>query len=109
MGFLSDEERERLLPAEDLPHRFPIPTQIVSSDEYFPEPQTPRQKKVEARLAEMGDRLAKRQGISRRRFFQTASGMAAAYLAMNQVYGNLYAVSEAEAATPEMAQERAIQ
>jgi hypothetical protein len=109
MGFLSDEERAQLSPAEDLPHRFPIPTQIVSSDEYFPESQTPRQKQVEERLAEMGDRLAKRQGISRRRFFQTASGMAAAYLAMNQVYGDLYAVSEAEAATPEMAQERAIQ
>jgi hypothetical protein len=37
MGFLSDEERAQLSPAEDLPHRFPIQTQIVSSDEYFPE------------------------------------------------------------------------
>ena len=39
MGFLSDDERAQLSPAEDLPHRFPIPTQIVSSDEYFPERQ----------------------------------------------------------------------
>lgn len=108
MGFLSDEERDQLLPAEDVPHRFPIPTQIVSSDEYFPERQTVMQKQVEDRLAEMGDRLAKRQGISRRRFFQTASGMAAAFLAMNQVYGKLFAVDEAEAATPELAQERSV-
>src|ERR1700744_2328509 len=108
MGFLSDEERAQLSPAEDLPHRFPIPTQIVSSDEYFPESQTAQQKQVEARLAEMGDHYAKRQGVSRRRFFQTASGMAAAFVAMNQVYGKLFAVSEAEAATPEMADERAI-
>jgi uncharacterized protein len=108
MGFLSDEERARLSPAEDLPHRFPIPTQIVSSDEYFPEPQTAQQKQVEDRLAELGDRLAKRQGMSRRRFFQTASGMAAAFVAMNQVYGKLFDVTEAEAATPEMANERAM-
>jgi uncharacterized protein len=108
MGFLSDEERAQLSPAEDLPHRFPIPTQIVSSDEYFPEPQTTRQKQVEHRLAEMGDRLAKRHAVSRRRFFQTASGMAAAFLAMNQVYGNLFDVTEAEAATPEAANERAV-
>jgi hypothetical protein len=107
MGFLSDEERAQLFPAEDLPHRFPIPTQIVSSDEYFPEPQTARQRQVEHHLAEIGDRLAKRRNISRRRFFQTASGMAAAFLAMNQVYGNIFAVTEAEAATPEAADERA--
>jgi hypothetical protein len=108
MGFLSDEERAQLSPAEDLPHRFPIPTQIVSSDEYFPEPQTRQQKQVEDRLAEMGDRYAKRLGVSRRRFFQTASGMAAAFVAMNQVYGKVFSVTEAEAATPEMADERAV-
>ncbi|MBV9784401.1 MAG: amidohydrolase family protein [Acidisphaera sp.] len=107
MGFLSDEELAQLLPAEEAAFASPVPTQIVSSDEYFPEPQNARQREVEARLKEMGDTLAARQGISRRRFFQTASGMAAAFLAMNQVYGNLFAVSEAEAATPELADERA--
>ncbi len=108
MGSLSDDERAQLLPAEDVPHRFPIPTQIVSSDEYFPEAQTAQQKQFELRLADIGDHLARRQGLSRRRFFQTASGMAAAFLAMNQVYGKLFAVTEAEAATPEMADQRAI-
>src|SRR5262249_455551 len=39
--------------------------------------------------------------------FQTAAGMAAGYLAMNQVYGDLFDVSAAEAATPDMALERA--
>ena len=108
MGFLSDEELSRLLPAEEAAFPGLVPTQIVSSDEYFPEPQTARQREVEARLKDMGDRLARRQGMSRRRFFQTASGMAAAFLAMNQVYGELFAVSEAEAATPEMADQRAV-
>ncbi len=108
MGFLSDEELSRLLPAEEAAFPAPIPTQIVSSDEYFPEPQNAKQKEVESRLKDLGDRLAARQGISRRRFFQTASGMAAAFLAMNKVYGDLFAVSEAEAATPEMADARAV-
>src|SRR5262249_14474183 len=46
-------------------------------------------------------------GITRRRFFQTAAGMAAAYHVMNQVYGPLFDASAAEAATPELAAERA--
>jgi predicted TIM-barrel fold metal-dependent hydrolase len=108
MGFLSDEELDRLVGAEEVAFPSPIPTQIVSSDEYFPEPQTPKQAEVEARLKDMGDELAAQQGVSRRRFFQTASGMAAAFLAMNKVYGNIFSVTEAEAATPEMANQRAV-
>ena len=38
MGFLSDEDREQLTPSELLPHDTPIPTQVVSSDEYYPVP-----------------------------------------------------------------------
>jgi hypothetical protein len=109
MGLLSDEELSRLVGAEEAAFPSPIPTQIVASDEYFPEPQNARQREVEARLKEMGDRLAARQGMDRRHFFQTAAGMAAAYLAMNQVYGGLFAVSEAEAAEPDVANLRAEQ
>ena len=109
MKQLSDQELSQLLPAEEHGFRSPIPTQIVSSDEYFPAPQSPQQREVEARLIALSDDLAKKQGLSRRRFFQTASGMAASYLAMNQVYGPLFEVSKAEAATPEMATERAAQ
>ena len=108
MKFLTDEMISGLLPAETASFPSPVPTQIVSSDEFPPVPQTPQQREVQARLTRMSDRLARRQGLSRRRFFQTASGMAAAFVAMNQVYGKLFDVSEAEAATPEMANERAI-
>ena len=55
----------------------------------------------------LGSELARKQGISRRAFFSTAAGMAAAYLAMNHVYGGIFDVTAAEAATPELAQERA--
>jgi len=107
MRFLTDEERARLTPSELLPHRTPIPTQMVSSDECLPFPQTEKQRELEARLLDLGGRLARRQGISRRRFFQTAAGMAAAYVALNETFGGLFDVSRAEAATPGMADERA--
>jgi uncharacterized protein len=107
MGLLSDEELARLRPAETHAFAGPIPTQCVSSDEFLPVPQTASQRRVEARLKEVGGQLARRQGLSRRQFFATASGMAAAFLAMNEVYGVLYDVTRAEAQTPEMAKERA--
>ena len=107
MKFLSDAMISGLLPAETASFRSPVPTQIVSSDEYLPVPQTAQQCEVEARLVEMSDRLARRQGMSRRRFFQTAAGMVASFVAMNQVFGRYFMVSEAEAATPELANQLA--
>jgi hypothetical protein len=107
MKFLTDEQISQLLPAETASFPSPVPTQIVSSDEYLPLPQTEKQRQVEARLREISDRLAHRQGLSRRRFFQTAAGMAASFVAMNEVFGHIFDASAAEAATPEMAEARA--
>ena len=108
MNFLSDEDRAILTPAEDLPHGLPIPTQSVSSDEYLPPPQTEKQRELEARLLAMGDEMARRQNMPRRRFFQTAAGMAAAYVALNETFGGeFFDASRAEAQTPEQADERA--
>ena len=107
MNLLDPQELRQLLPAETHAYRSPIPTQHVSSDEFMPSPQTRDQQRVEARIKDLGGELSRRQGMSRRRFLATASGMAAAFLAMNEVYGSLYDVSRAEAQTPEMAKERA--
>ena len=107
MSFLTKDELDALMPAEMLPHTTPIPTQIISSDEYIPAPQSDKQRQVEARLLDMGDEFGGRQGLSRRAFFQSAAGMAAAFVAMNDTFGALFDVSKAEAATPAMAQERA--
>src|SRR3989440_7048788 len=104
---LSEQELASLMPSELVQHQTPIPTQIVSSDEFYPDPQNERQREVEARLLAMADDLGGKQGLSRRRFFQTAAGMAASFVAMNEVYGPLFDVTRAEAATPAMAQERA--
>jgi len=107
MSMLDAKDLENLLPAETYAYPAPIPTQFVSSDEFVPTPQTERQKQVEARIKALGSTLAKHQGMTRRKFFKTASGMAAAFLAMNDVYGPVFGVSTAEAASPDMANERA--
>src|SRR5262245_19078415 len=106
MSMLSAQELQVLALAETL-FPSPIPVQSVSSDEFGPAPQTAKQREFECRVKELGMRSARRLGMSRRRFFQTAAGMATAFLAMNDTYGPLYGVSRAEAAEPERADDRA--
>lgn len=83
-----------------------VPTQIVSNGEFNPLPQTPNQKKVEERMTELADLHGGKQGMDRRTFLQTSCGMAAAFVAMNEVYGDVFQVSEAEAADAQMMAER---
>ena len=106
MGFLVESDYAQIVPADYVAARTPLPMQVVASDEYMPEPQTEAQRQVQARLYAMADDLGRKQGVSRRRFFQSAAGMAAAFVAMNETYGNVFAASRAEAATPELAQAR---
>src|SRR5262245_26497455 len=93
----------------DLPPLPPIPTQVVSNGEYIPLPKTRQQREVDHRLLEYADRYGKPRGLSRRRFLQTASGFAAALLAMNKVYGHrFFDVAEVEAADEMAAVEAAL-
>ena len=98
MRLLSDDGRRPSNRPRRRPFRGPVPTQIVSSDEYFPSPQSAEQRRVEARVKALADELGRRRGLSRRAFFRTASGMAAAYVAMNEVFGRYFDASLAEAA-----------
>lgn len=104
---MSDDEMKQVDPAEKSAFSSPVPTQIVSNGEYNPLPQTDKQSQVEELIKEFGDAQAKRLNMSRRSFLATSAGMASAFLAMNKVFGPHFAVSAAEAATPEMADERA--
>src|SRR5260221_12323470 len=104
---LTEEELAALMPSELCQYQTPIPTQIVASDEFYPDPQNERQREVEARLLAMSDDPGGKRGESRRWFFQSAAGMAASFGGMNEVYGPLFDVTRAEAATPAMADERA--
>jgi len=107
MGFLTEDEIAALRPAREAMFRSPIPTQVVSSDEFSPMPQTPQQKQVEARIKAMADEYGGQQGLDRRKFLATSAGMAAAFVAMNDVYGPVFGVNRAEAAEPERADARA--
>ncbi|HYN12423.1 MAG TPA: hypothetical protein VET51_07250, partial [Burkholderiales bacterium] len=110
MSMLTPEELEKLSGAESL-FPSPIPVQFVSSDEFMPGPQTPQQREFEARIKETGARLAKKHGITRRAFFKTAGGMAAAFAAMNQTYAKgtapIYEVIRGETTNLDVAQARA--
>src|ERR671935_1301043 len=84
----------------------PIPTRIASNEEFIPPPPSPQQREFEARLKEISEREAKRQGLSRRDFLRTGSGMAAALWALNEVFGDCYAVEAAEIDDPKAFEEK---
>src|SRR6202022_3390356 len=75
--------------------------------EYLPPAQTETQKRVQRRIHELADMHGKRLGLSRRQFMRTSCGMAAAFLAMNDIYGNVFQVAPAEAREPELMLARA--
>ena len=104
---LSQSELARTEPADRAAFESPVPTQIVSNGEFNPLPQTTQQRRVEDRIKEIADVIAPKLGLDRRQFLRTGSGMAAAFLAMNDVFGPLFAVDRAEAAEPGAAAERA--
>jgi hypothetical protein len=104
---LSIEERMQLDPAETCAFASPIPCQVISNGEFVPAPQGPLQKRFEALVKQRADLLAKKHGLSRRAFLRTASGLASAFLAMNEVYGSVFQVSDAEAADSELGDEHA--
>lgn len=83
----------------------PIPTRLVSNEEFPPLPQTAAQREVEARILAEAGRLAPRLGLSRREFLRTSGGMVTSFLAMNAVFGQFFNVSAAEAADQAAAQE----
>src|ERR1700709_1805138 len=107
MGLLSDKEKAGLAPACGSVSPTPAPARALSRDMFTRILRAEVQKQGEARMNALGDEYGRRNDLSRRRFFQTAAGMATAFVAMNEVYGPLFDVTKAEAATPAMAQERA--
>jgi uncharacterized protein len=106
-SFLSERELAQLAPAEQAAFPSPIPTQIITNCEFNPLPQTAQQKQVESRLKEIADVNGRRLGLDRRSFLRTSCGMAAAFIAMNEVYGKVFKVDAAEAAQPEAGAARA--
>jgi uncharacterized protein len=89
-SWLNDAQMRQVAPAETEPFESPVPTRMVSNGEYMPHPQTEQQKHVEYRVKELADEAAKRLGTTRRRFLMGTGGLAASFLAMNEVYGKKF-------------------
>jgi predicted TIM-barrel fold metal-dependent hydrolase len=85
----------------------PLPTRLVSNEEFPPLPQTAAQREVEDRILAEAKRLAPRLGLSRRDFLRTSGGMATSLLAMNAVFGRFFDVLPIETAEAAAFQERA--
>jgi predicted TIM-barrel fold metal-dependent hydrolase len=83
----------------------PIPTHMISNGEYVPARQTSEQQHVETRLAELADEASRKLGTNRGVFLAGTGGMAAAFLAMNAVYGKMFEVDPAEMFEPAAAAE----
>jgi hypothetical protein len=105
--YLSERELAGLAPADEAAFRAPVPTQVVSNGEFNPWPQTPQQRRVEARIGELADTIGRKLGMDRRSFLRSSCGMAAAFLALNDVFGPVFNVAAADAADPATAAARA--
>ena len=78
----------------------PMPTQLVSNEEFIPRPQTREQKQVEHLIGEMADQKSRKLGMERRAFMATPMGLATCFLASNKVFGNNFEVEEQETMEP---------
>ncbi len=85
--------------------RSPIPTQVISNEEYLPRPQTKQQKQVEDLIQSLADKYGKKVGLSRRELLKTANGMAIAFVAMNQIFGKYFNVQAEEMVDQSMIEE----
>lgn len=65
----------------------PIPFNAGSNGEFEPPPLTAQDRLAEAMVLRLADQGARRLGISRRAYLESACGMAAALVTLNQVFG----------------------
>jgi len=84
----------------------PMPTQVVSNEEFIPRPQNPQQKQVEALIGSLSEEKSKKLGMERRAFMASSMGLATAFLANNMVYGKHWDVDEIETMDPSATEEK---
>ncbi len=84
----------------------PLPTQVVSNEEYIPLAQTVEQKRVAGLIDGTARRNSRRLGVSRRDFLASSAGMASAFLALNTVFGPFFEIDPVEAIESAAADER---
>lgn len=84
----------------------PIPTQAVSNEEFLPRPQTQQQRQWEQLIGELSEQKSRKLGMDRRDFMRSSMGLATAFWASNQVYGNHWVVDEEETVDPAATEEK---
>ena len=98
---LTDDDLARCARADVCVPRSAIPTQVVSNGEYAPLPQTTQQKRVQARVDDLTAAAAKKLGVSRRAFLAGTGGIAASFVAMNEVFGPFFDIDPLSLLVPE--------
>lgn len=84
----------------------PMPTQVVSNEEFIPRPQSKKQKEVELEIAKIAETNSKKLGMDRRAFMGSSLGLAAVFLAQNKVFGNYWDVDPEEALNKDVYEEK---
>jgi uncharacterized protein len=99
-SLLTEAELAQCVRADQAHSPAPIPTQMVSNGEYLPAPQSEQQKQVASRIEALAESASRKLGVSRRRFLAGSGGMAASFLAMNEVFGPFFEVDPLEMFIP---------
>src|ERR1700687_2768555 len=93
-SWFSDEQLAEVEPSEiGETLQSPVRTRMVSSGEYMPHPQTDQQRRVEHRIQELTTEASKKLGINRREFLGSSGGVAAGFLALDDVFGRFVHVA----------------
>lgn len=79
----------------------PMPTQVVSNEEFIPRPLTREQAQWEILIGELAGEKSRALAMDRRSFLRSPLGMATAFFASNMVYGDYWDVAAAETVDPE--------
>lgn len=84
----------------------PMPTQVISNEEFIPRPQNRQQKQVEHLIGQMATENARRINMDRRDFLRSSMGLATVAMAMNTVYGSYWEVQAEEVLDPAVTAEK---
>jgi hypothetical protein len=99
-GLLDEAQVARCIRADETEFKSPVPTRMISNGEYMPALQTEKQARVEQRIGELADRASRRLSLDRRTFLAGSGGMAAAFIAMNEVFGHFFDIDPVEMFEP---------
>ncbi len=94
--WLNSWQRRALIGADSAASGLPIPTRMITNGEFMPIAQTDEQKALKQELETLADANARSNSMDRRAFLASAAGMATAFVALNNVFGEYFSASAAE-------------